>query len=105
MSRGYVWIRQRLVPVPVEDTETGYKLFRREPILPVLDQCQDRGWFWDTEVLVRAAHAGLTIVEVPVLFLRRFDKPSSVRPIRDTLDYLKRLWRFRTVARALPRPR
>ena len=105
MSRGYMWIRQRLVPVPVEDTETGYKLFRRDRILPVLDQCQDRGWFWDTEVLVRAFHAGLKIVEVPVLFLRRFDKPSSVRPIRDTLDYLGRLWRFRAVARALPRSR
>ncbi len=101
LSRGYVWLRRRLVATPVEDTETGFKLFRREAILPVLAQCEDRGWFWDTEVLVRAAHAGLRLREVPVLFLRRFDKQSTVRPIHDTIEYLSKLWRFRAAARRL----
>jgi hypothetical protein len=96
---------QRMIRVPLADTETGFKLFRREPILPVLAQCEDRGWFWDTEIMVRAHHAGLAIVEVPVLFVRRFDKQSSVQPIRDSLDYFRKLWRFRATARALRRPR
>jgi glycosyltransferase involved in cell wall biosynthesis len=101
MSRGYLWLMQRAIGVRLLDTETGFKLFRAARILPVLDQCQDRGWFWDTEVMVRAHYAGLRIVEIPALFLRRFDKSSSVRPIRDSLDYLRKLWRFRTTARAL----
>jgi glycosyltransferase AglD len=104
MSRGYLWLMQRMIRVPLADTETGFKLFRREPILPVLAQCQDRGWFWDTEIMVRAHHAGLAIVELPVLFVRRFDKQSSVQPIRDSLDYFRKLWRFRATARALRRP-
>jgi glycosyltransferase involved in cell wall biosynthesis len=103
MSRGYLWLMQRMIGVPLADTETGFKLFRRNRILAVLDRCEDRGWFWDTEVMVRAHHAGLRIVEVPVLFLRRFDKQSSVRPIRDSLDYLRKLWRFRATARRLRR--
>ncbi len=101
MSRGYLWLLHRMVPVPLLDTETGFKLFRREAILPVLDRCEDRGWFWDTEVMVRSYYAGLRIVEVPALFVRRYDKQSSVSPVRDTIDYLRKLWRFRTVARTL----
>ena len=101
LSRGYVWLRRRLVATPVEDTETGFKLFRRDPILPVLALCEDRGWFWDTEVMVRASHAGLRLREVPVLFLRRFDKQSTVRPVHDTIEYLGKLWRFRAAARRL----
>ena len=45
--------------------------------------------------MVMASRAGLTIVEVPVLFLRRFDKISSVNIIRDTIDYVVQLWAFR----------
>jgi glycosyltransferase involved in cell wall biosynthesis len=102
LSRGYIWLMQRLLRVPLQDTETGFKLFRRDRILPVLDECRDRGWFWDTEIMVRAFHAGLRIVEVPVLFVRRYDKRSSVRPVRDTIEYFRQLLRFR--ASSLRRP-
>jgi glycosyltransferase involved in cell wall biosynthesis len=101
LSRGYRWLSSQVIPPALQDTETGFKLFNRERILPVLDACRDRGWFWDTEVMVRAHYAGLRIREIPVLFLRRFDKQSSVRPIHDTLDYLQKLWRFRSVVREL----
>ncbi len=53
------------------------------------------GWFWDTEVMFRAALAGLRIHEMPVLFLRRDDKESTVRVLRDSWQYLVRLWEFR----------
>jgi glycosyltransferase involved in cell wall biosynthesis len=101
LSRGYLWLMQRMIAVPLADTETGFKIFRRDRILPVLDACQDRGWFWDTEVMVRAHYAGLRVTEIPALFLRRFDKQSSVRAVRDSLDYLARLWQFRAVVRQL----
>jgi glycosyltransferase involved in cell wall biosynthesis len=101
MSKGYRLLVSSLIPMPFQDTETGFKVFRRDRILPVLDQCADRGWFWDTEVMVRAHYAGLEIVEIPALFLRRFDKQSSVRAVRDTLDYVGKLWRFRGVVRQL----
>ena len=103
-NRGYRWLLHRLQRVPVEDTETGFKLFVRERILPVLDRCQDTGWFWDTEVVVRASEAGLRCVEVPALFLRRLDKQSTVRPVRDTLEYFSRLRQFRRRQREERRP-
>jgi glycosyltransferase involved in cell wall biosynthesis len=37
MSRGYSFLVRRLLGVPYRDTETGYKFFRRERVLPLLD--------------------------------------------------------------------
>ena len=105
LSRGYRWLVRQALGVPLQDTETGFKFFRREAILPVLDETVDRGWFWDTEVMVRAYCAGLRIVEIPALFIRRFDKKSSLSPLSDTLDYARKLWQFRHVARTLRRDR
>jgi glycosyltransferase AglD len=95
LSTGYRALMRRLTRVSLQDTETGFKFFRRDRILPVLDQTEDTGWFWDTEIMVRAQRAGLRIVEIPALFIRRFDKRSSVNAIPDTIAYLKKLWRFR----------
>ncbi len=103
LSRGYILLVRRLLGVSLEDTETGFKFFRKSRILPVFDQTEDRHWFWDTEVMVRASHRGLRIQEIPVLFLRRADKQSTVRPLSDTLNYVRRLWRFRATVAALRR--
>jgi glycosyltransferase AglD len=103
LSRGYILLVRRLLNVSLEDTETGFKFFRKARILPVFDQTEDRHWFWDTEVMVRAALRGLRIEEIPVLFQRRADKQSTVRPLSDTLNYFRRLWRFRTTVAGLRR--
>lgn len=103
MSWGYRWLMRTLLQVPLEDTETGFKFFRRDRILPVLRQTKDRGWFWDTEIMVRAYFAGQRIIELPAPFVRRFDKRSSLRPVRDTIDYFVKLLRFRPVAASLRR--
>lgn len=101
MSRGYIWLVQRVLGVPLHDTETGFKFFRKSRILPIFDEIGDTRWFWDTEVMVRAYLRGLNIQEIPVLFVRRFDKKSTVRPIRDTVEYFAKLGRFRQVVRQL----
>ena len=87
MSRGYSWLVRRLLGVPLRDTETGYKFFRRERLLPVLDEIQDPGWFWDTEFMVRAERRGLRIDEIPGAYVRRDDKTSTVRGLRDSVRY------------------
>jgi glycosyltransferase involved in cell wall biosynthesis len=95
MSRGYSWLVRRLLAVPLRDTETGYKFFRREPLLPVLDEIDDPGWFWDTEFMVRAHRRGLRMVEIPGAYVRRGDKTSTVRGLRDSVRYFVKLLAFR----------
>lgn len=95
MSRGYSFLVRRLLGVGIADTETGYKFFRRDALLPLLDEIKDPGWFWDTEVMVRAARRGLRMVEIPGAYIRREDKTSTVRGVRDSLRYFGQLLRFR----------
>lgn len=95
MSRGYSWLVRTLLKVGFTDTESGYKFFRREALLPVLDEIEDAGWFWDTEFMVRAARRGLRIAEVPGAYVRRYDKASTVKGLRDSAAYFRKLVRFR----------
>ncbi len=104
MSKGYAWMVKRLLRLPgITDTEAGFKFFQRAKLLPVLEHSQETGWFWDTEIVALAQVAGLVVVEVPCLYIRRFDKASSVRPLHDSLEYLVKLWRFRARLRELRR--
>ena len=99
MSRGYSFLVRRLLGVNIRDTETGYKFFRRDALLPVLDSIADPGWFWDTEFMVRAARRGLRITEVPGAYIRRRDKTSTVSGVRDSFRYFAKLWAFRRAMR------
>lgn len=96
LSTGYAAVVRRLLPVPgVEDTEAGYKFFRRAVALKLIEQVEDPGWFWDTEIMYRAAQAGYRIAQVPCLYLRNYVKRSTVRSVRDSLRYARQLVRFR----------
>jgi len=95
MSRGYSWLVRRMLGTSLRDTETGYKLFRREALLPVIDAILDPAWFWDTEFMVRAERRGLRIAEIPGAYVRRQDKTSTVRGLRDSFVYFFKLLAFR----------
>ena len=41
MSRGYSFLVRRLLGSTSADTETGFKFFRRETVLPLLDEIED----------------------------------------------------------------
>jgi glycosyltransferase involved in cell wall biosynthesis len=94
MSRGYSFLVRKLLDIPVRDTETGYKFFRRETALPLLDEIEDEGWFWDTEFMARAVRRGLTIEEIPGAYIRRSDKTSTVRGLSDSARYFRQLLAF-----------
>jgi hypothetical protein len=50
--------------------------------------------------MTRARLAGLRIVEVPCLFLRRADKHSTLRVVPATIGYLRHLLAFRRALEA-----
>lgn len=94
-SKGYKLLVRSLLKLPLSDTESGYKFFNRKKILPVLKQTQDKGWFWDTEICALAVLNNLKLGDIPVLFIRKTHKQSTVRLIPDTIDYLKKILEFR----------
>lgn len=94
-SQGYKLLVKSLLKLPLSDTEAGYKFFNRKKILPVLKQTHDKGWFWDTEICALAALNNLKLGDIPVLFVRKTYKQSTVKLIPDTIDYLKKILEFK----------
>ncbi len=95
LSNSYRALVKSMLGLPYQDTETGYKFFVRERVLPLLDECQSTGWFWDTEIMALCHKHQLNVIEIPALFIRRWDKASTVKPVRDSIDYFRELLRFR----------
>jgi len=94
LSVGYRTLVSHLLGTDGIDTESGYKFFHRKKFLPVLGKIRNQHWFWDTECVVLSLRSGLRIKEIPVLFLRRSDKKSTVRLFHDTYSYLVAFFRF-----------
>lgn len=90
-SKVYVVLVRSVLGINYKDTEAGYKFFNRKKILKVIDKVENKGWFFDTEIVTRSHLAKLKIKEIPVLFLRRPEKKSTVRLIPDSIDYIKGL--------------
>jgi glycosyltransferase AglD len=89
-----VFIGLLLHPI-VKDTEAGYKFFQLNKIIPVLSKIKSNGWFWDTEIIIRAQNSGLKIAGLDVKFLKRSDKTSTVHLLNDTITYLIQAFRFK----------
>lgn len=94
LSRGYVRLVRWRLAFPFSDTEAGFKFFSAAAARLIVRETLDPGWFWDTEVVATAHRRGLKVVEIPCLYVRRFDKISSVRIVPDTIGYLRALRRF-----------
>lgn len=96
VSKAYSVLIKKMLNLPIDDTEAGFKFFNRVKILPILKNTRDNGWFWDTEICARSWAAGLKMSQIPVLFVRKADKKSTVKIVSDSIDYAKKLWAFRT---------
>lgn len=95
MSHGHRLLTSWMLGIPAMDINAGFKFFRREKVLPLLENATDAHWSWDIEITVLTLDAGLRVLEQPVQFLRRADKASTVKPVRDSLHGLQHLVRLR----------
>jgi dolichyl-phosphate beta-glucosyltransferase len=79
-----------LVSGHFRDTQCGFKLFRREPMLPVLQRLQIDGFAFDVEMIVLAEAAGLRVGEVPVVWVNSPTSMVSLWPaLRAFVDLVK----------------
>jgi glycosyltransferase involved in cell wall biosynthesis len=66
MSRGYYAMVHFLFDLPLRDTQTGLKLFRREVLERVFPRIRVSGFAFDLELLVASMRYGYRIAEAPV---------------------------------------
>jgi glycosyltransferase involved in cell wall biosynthesis len=65
-SKSYNFLVRLFLGSKIKDHQCGFKAFKREPTLHIIDEVQAPHWFWDTEVLVRAQHEGYKVKEIAV---------------------------------------
>ena len=89
----------RLLAVPgIQDTQCGFKCFRREVAQDVLNVQKIDGWAFDVELLHIARQRGYRIVEVPINWY--YGEGSRVNPVRDSWNMLREVIRIRRNSRA-----
>jgi glycosyltransferase AglD len=65
-SKTYNLMVRLILGSKVKDHQCGFKAFKREPLMQLIDEVEATHWFWDTEIIVRASRKGLKIKEIPV---------------------------------------
>ena len=89
----------RLLAVPgIQDTQCGFKCFRREAAHDLFSAQTIDGWAFDVELLHVAGRRGYRIVEVPVNWYYGTD--SRVSPLRDSWNMLREVLQIRRNSQA-----
>jgi putative flippase GtrA len=91
ISRSYNALLRATMGVGFSDAQCGFKAVTAEAAHHLLPLCEDDAWFFDTEMLVLAEHAGLRIHEVPVDWVDDVD--SSVHIASTAAEDLRGMWR------------
>lgn len=73
----------------LDDTQCGFKAFRREAAQDLFSRQTIGGWGYDVEVLFVGRKRGYSIREVPVTWY--YGPSSRVRPVRDTIAMVREL--------------
>ena len=96
-SKSYNFLVRRMLGSKLKDHQCGFKAFKREPTLPLLDEVRDSHWFWDTEILVRAARKGYKIKEIPVEW--KSGRKTKVNLLKDSYNMGRKVfklwWQFK----------
>jgi len=90
-SHGYRLILRGFLKTRINDAPCGFKAVSPAVVREILPQVQNRGFFWDTELIVLAENKGFEIVEIPVKWKESGDlmRESKVNVMSTAKDYLR----------------
>jgi dolichyl-phosphate beta-glucosyltransferase len=93
MGRVFNLIVRGLAVPHIQDTQCGFKSFRREVAQDVFSLQTITGWGFDVEVLFIALKRGYNMIEIPITW---YYKPQSrISPIRDSVNMVLEVLRVR----------
>ncbi len=93
MGRVFNFIVRVLAIPKIQDTQCGFKVFRREVARDVFALQTIDGWGFDVEVLFIALKHGYQLIEVPITWYYR--PQSRISPIRDSINMVLEVMRVR----------
>ena len=93
MGRVFNFIVKILAIPGFQDTQCGFKCFRRHAAMEVLAYQSIDGWAFDVELLFIALRRGYSIVEVPIDWYYRAN--SRISPISDAFNMFREVLKIR----------
>ena len=102
-SRGYSALFRLMFWPGFKDAQCGFKAISARAAENILPLVKNNEWFFDTELLLIARHAGYRIRELPVQW--EDDPDSRVRVVPTAIEDIKGLLRLRIGGRPLPSDR
>jgi len=100
ISRTYNLLVRMMFATPVRDMQCGFKAIRAEAARRLLPSVLDTGFFWDTELLLKASALGFRITSVPVRW--KDNETTTVRIARTAWLDLCGLYRVHKELRRWP---
>jgi len=101
-GRAFALVRRRLLLSDIEDTQCGFKAFRRAAAQAIFSRQRLEGWAFDAELLYLARKLGYSVRQVPVEWHHVSDsrfRPGPGTAFRELRDLLRIRWLHRGVRR------
>ena len=98
MGRVFNFIVRTLAVPRIQDTQCGFKAFRREVARDLFSRQKIDGWAFDVEVLALAQRRGYRIMEVGIPWY--YGEGSRVSPVQDSVRMFREVLRIRRNLRA-----
>jgi dolichyl-phosphate beta-glucosyltransferase len=96
-GRGINFLIQTLILPGLNDTQCGFKCFRREVVKDIFSRQTLHGWSFDIELLYIARRHGYRVAEIPIHWYHFSD--SKVSALRDAMDMIQDIFRIHANAR------
>jgi glycosyltransferase AglD len=88
-SKTYNFLVRHMLGSKLHDHQCGFKAFKREPLLELLDKVEATHWFWDTEILVRAHRQGSKTKEIAVEW--KSGRGTKVNLLKDSWNMFRQI--------------
>ena len=96
-SKTYNFLVRHMLGSKLRDHQCGFKAFKRDPLIKLLDKVEATHWFWDTEILVRAQRQGYRVKEIAVEW--KSGKDTKVNLFKDSWNMFRQImslwWKMR----------
>jgi dolichyl-phosphate beta-glucosyltransferase len=93
MGKVFNLIIRTLLPLHYQDTQCGFKMFRREAARSIVSRMKMDGFAFDVEMLVIAQVLRMKVIEIPITW--RDAKGSKVHPIKSSLQMFQDVIKIR----------
>jgi len=97
LSNIYYMVNKALFRIPVKDTQTGIKVFKKEVLDRVLPKLIEKQYAFDLELIVNAHALGYRIIEAPITlnYSRSFGRIGGRAIMRTAVDTLAIFYRLK----------